>query len=110
MAWSTSELATLAGTTVNTIRHYHRLGRSRVGSGSGSGSGSVDGDGSCAGERAELVGLDVRAERGRPAPSRAPAARPPITTGSNPSASTRAAAPAPPCRAGVGASCQHRGP
>ncbi|MFF3442344.1 MerR family transcriptional regulator [Streptosporangium sp. NPDC002721] len=26
MAWSTSELATLAGTTVNTIRHYHRLG------------------------------------------------------------------------------------
>lgn len=26
MAWSTRELATLAGTTVNTIRHYHRLG------------------------------------------------------------------------------------
>ncbi|WP_250007832.1 MerR family transcriptional regulator [Actinoplanes sp. M2I2] len=26
MAWSTSELAELAGTTVNTIRHYHRLG------------------------------------------------------------------------------------
>ena len=26
MAWSTSELAALAGTTVNTIRHYHRLG------------------------------------------------------------------------------------
>ncbi|WP_127506374.1 MerR family transcriptional regulator [Actinoplanes solisilvae] len=26
MAWSTSELATLAGTTVNTIRHYHHLG------------------------------------------------------------------------------------
>ncbi|MCO8276267.1 MerR family transcriptional regulator [Actinoplanes sp. TRM 88003] len=26
MAWSTSELARLAGTTVNTIRHYHRLG------------------------------------------------------------------------------------
>jgi DNA-binding transcriptional MerR regulator len=26
VAWSTSELATLAGTTVNTIRHYHRLG------------------------------------------------------------------------------------
>lgn len=26
MAWSTSELADLAGTTVNTIRHYHRLG------------------------------------------------------------------------------------
>ena len=26
MAWSTSELAHLAGTTVNTIRHYHRLG------------------------------------------------------------------------------------
>jgi DNA-binding transcriptional MerR regulator len=26
VAWSTSELAALAGTTVNTIRHYHRLG------------------------------------------------------------------------------------
>ncbi|WP_309693856.1 MerR family transcriptional regulator [Microbacterium foliorum] len=26
MPWSTSELATLAGTTVNTIRHYHRVG------------------------------------------------------------------------------------
>lgn len=26
MAWSTSELAEMAGTTVNTIRHYHRLG------------------------------------------------------------------------------------
>ncbi|MCM4077907.1 MerR family transcriptional regulator [Paractinoplanes hotanensis] len=26
MAWSTSELARLAGTTVNTIRHYHRSG------------------------------------------------------------------------------------
>ncbi len=26
MAWSTSELARLAGTTVNTVRHYHRLG------------------------------------------------------------------------------------
>ena len=26
MAWSTRELANLAGTTVNTIRHYHRLG------------------------------------------------------------------------------------
>lgn len=26
MAWSTSELAGLAGTTVNTVRHYHRLG------------------------------------------------------------------------------------
>ncbi|WP_203137286.1 helix-turn-helix domain-containing protein [Microbacterium sp. JZ31] len=26
MAWSTRELALLAGTTVNTIRHYHRLG------------------------------------------------------------------------------------
>ncbi|TQS45342.1 MerR family transcriptional regulator [Cryptosporangium phraense] len=26
MAWSTRELADLAGTTVNTIRHYHRLG------------------------------------------------------------------------------------
>ena len=26
MAWSTRELAQLAGTTVNTIRHYHRLG------------------------------------------------------------------------------------
>ncbi|GII94360.1 helix-turn-helix domain-containing protein [Sinosporangium siamense] len=26
MAWSTRELAELAGTTVNTIRHYHRLG------------------------------------------------------------------------------------
>ncbi|QCB94017.1 MerR family transcriptional regulator [Cellulomonas shaoxiangyii] len=26
MAWSTSELAHLAGTTVNTIRHYHRIG------------------------------------------------------------------------------------
>ncbi|MFG1926453.1 MerR family transcriptional regulator [Cryptosporangium sp. NPDC048952] len=25
MAWSTKELADLAGTTVNTIRHYHRL-------------------------------------------------------------------------------------
>lgn len=25
MAWSTQELARLAGTTVNTIRHYHRL-------------------------------------------------------------------------------------
>lgn len=26
MAWSTRELAELAGTTVNTIRHYHRVG------------------------------------------------------------------------------------
>lgn len=26
MAWSTSELAGLAGTTLNTIRHYHRIG------------------------------------------------------------------------------------
>lgn len=26
MAWSTRELANLAGTTVNTIRHYHRVG------------------------------------------------------------------------------------
>jgi len=26
VAWSTRELAELAGTTVNTIRHYHRLG------------------------------------------------------------------------------------
>ncbi|WP_328475018.1 MerR family transcriptional regulator [Actinoplanes sp. NBC_00393] len=26
MGWSTRELAELAGTTVNTIRHYHRLG------------------------------------------------------------------------------------
>ncbi|MGO2859540.1 MAG: MerR family transcriptional regulator [Brevibacterium sp.] len=26
MGWSTSELARLTGTTVNTIRHYHRLG------------------------------------------------------------------------------------
>jgi DNA-binding transcriptional MerR regulator len=26
MAWSTSELADLAGTTVNTVRHYHRVG------------------------------------------------------------------------------------
>lgn len=26
MPWSTSELAGLAGTTLNTIRHYHRLG------------------------------------------------------------------------------------
>lgn len=26
MSWSTRELAELAGTTVNTIRHYHRLG------------------------------------------------------------------------------------
>lgn len=26
MAWSTSELAELAGTTVNTVRHYHRSG------------------------------------------------------------------------------------
>ena len=26
MAWSTSELANLAGTTVNTVRHYHRSG------------------------------------------------------------------------------------
>jgi DNA-binding transcriptional MerR regulator len=26
MAWSTRELAEMAGTTVNTIRHYHRLG------------------------------------------------------------------------------------
>ncbi len=26
MAWSTRELARMAGTTVNTIRHYHRLG------------------------------------------------------------------------------------
>ena len=26
MAWSTRQLAELAGTTVNTIRHYHRLG------------------------------------------------------------------------------------
>ncbi|GAA4188606.1 MerR family transcriptional regulator [Streptosporangium oxazolinicum] len=26
MAWSTREIAQLAGTTVNTVRHYHRLG------------------------------------------------------------------------------------
>ncbi|MGB3730928.1 MAG: MerR family transcriptional regulator [Microbacterium sp.] len=26
MSWSTSELAAMAGTTANTIRHYHRLG------------------------------------------------------------------------------------
>ena len=26
MAWSTRELADLTGTTVNTVRHYHRLG------------------------------------------------------------------------------------
>lgn len=26
MAWSTRELADLAGTTLNTVRHYHRLG------------------------------------------------------------------------------------
>ncbi|WP_127506394.1 MerR family transcriptional regulator [Actinoplanes solisilvae] len=26
MAWSTRELAELAGTTVNAIRHYHRIG------------------------------------------------------------------------------------
>jgi DNA-binding transcriptional MerR regulator len=26
MGWSTSELAAMAGTTVNTIRHYHRVG------------------------------------------------------------------------------------
>jgi DNA-binding transcriptional MerR regulator len=26
MAWSTPQLAELAGATVNTIRHYHRLG------------------------------------------------------------------------------------
>lgn len=26
MAWSTQQLADLAGTTVNTVRHYHRLG------------------------------------------------------------------------------------
>ena len=26
MAWSTRELAELAGTTVNTVRHYHRVG------------------------------------------------------------------------------------
>lgn len=26
MGWSTSELAEMAGTTVNTIRHYHRVG------------------------------------------------------------------------------------
>jgi DNA-binding transcriptional MerR regulator len=26
VAWSTREVAELAGTTVNTIRHYHRLG------------------------------------------------------------------------------------
>jgi len=26
MAWSTRELAEIAGTTVNTVRHYHRLG------------------------------------------------------------------------------------
>jgi len=26
MAWSTRELADLAGTTVNTVRHYHRVG------------------------------------------------------------------------------------
>jgi len=26
VAWSTRELAQVAGTTVNTIRHYHRLG------------------------------------------------------------------------------------
>lgn len=26
MAWSTAELARLAGTTVNTVRHYHRVG------------------------------------------------------------------------------------
>lgn len=26
MPWSTRQLADLAGTTVNTVRHYHRLG------------------------------------------------------------------------------------
>lgn len=26
MSWSTSELAAMAGTTANTVRHYHRLG------------------------------------------------------------------------------------
>lgn len=26
MAWSTREVAELAGTTVNTVRHYHRVG------------------------------------------------------------------------------------
>jgi len=26
MVWSTRELAEIAGTTVNTVRHYHRLG------------------------------------------------------------------------------------
>ena len=26
MGWSTSELARLAGATVNTVRHYHKLG------------------------------------------------------------------------------------
>ena len=26
MAWSTRELADLAGTTVNTVRHYHERG------------------------------------------------------------------------------------
>jgi DNA-binding transcriptional MerR regulator len=26
VAWSTRELAELAGTTVNTVRHYHRIG------------------------------------------------------------------------------------
>src|SRR3712207_4129169 len=26
MAWSTREVADLAGTTVNTVRHYHRTG------------------------------------------------------------------------------------
>lgn len=26
MAWSTREVAHLAGTTVNTVRHYHRIG------------------------------------------------------------------------------------
>src|SRR5690606_14615503 len=26
MAWSTSEIADMASTTVNTVRHYHRLG------------------------------------------------------------------------------------
>ncbi|QEW02767.1 MerR family transcriptional regulator [Microbacterium lushaniae] len=26
MSWSTRELAELAGTTVNTVRHYHRIG------------------------------------------------------------------------------------
>ena len=26
MAWSTREIAELAGTTVNTVRHYHQVG------------------------------------------------------------------------------------